>query len=94
MSGREELKATMLNQRKDPRVPGHNKAAVVYISPTADPIMCTVADISKGGLGLTFVSTKGIPDVFEVEIKGEEIRRMCKVAWRQDPHRMGVQLLF
>ena len=80
----------MLEQRKHVRVPGNNKAAVIYAGPGALPIMCTVADISEGGAGLTVVSTTGIPDTFELEIKGEETRRRCRVAWKKDPHRLGV----
>jgi hypothetical protein len=55
--------------------------------------MCTVADISEGGAGLTFVSIAAIPDMFELEIKGETVMRKCKVAWRSEPHRMGVQFI-
>ncbi len=54
------------------------------------PVMCTVADISEGGAGLTFVNIASIPDQFELEIKGETKTRVCKVAWRAEPHRMGV----
>ena len=53
-------------------------------------MMCTVADISEGGAGLTFVSIAGIPDAFELEIKGETKIRNCTVAWRSEPHRIGV----
>jgi len=55
------------------------------------PIMCTLADISDGGAGLTVVDTKDIPDTFELEIKGEDVRRPCKVAWKVAPHRVGVE---
>jgi hypothetical protein len=52
--------------------------------------MCTVADISEGGVGLTVIDVKGVPDQFELEIKGEAGRRLCKVAWRKPPNRLGV----
>jgi hypothetical protein len=55
--------------------------------------MCTVADISEGGAGLTFVSITGIPDAFELEIKGETKLRNRKVAWRSEPHRIGVSFI-
>lgn len=77
------------DQRKYPRMPGNNRAAVIY-SAGHVPIMCTVADISEGGAGLTVVSVAGIPDTFKLEIKGEGRLRSCKVAWRKEPHRMGV----
>lgn len=80
----------MLENRKHVRVPGNNKAAIIHGGAGTSPIMCTVADISEGGAGLTVVSTKGIPDAFELEIKGEQIRRPCRVAWKKDPHRLGV----
>ncbi|MDO8874794.1 MAG: PilZ domain-containing protein [Pseudolabrys sp.] len=79
--------------RKYPRMPGNNRAAVVYIKRHAPPIMCTVADISEGGAGLTFASIAHIPDTFELEIKGEAKIRSCKVAWRAEPYRMGVQFI-
>jgi hypothetical protein len=71
-------------------MPGNNRAAVVYIGAGAPPIMCTVADISEGGAGLTFVNIAGIPDTFKLEIKGEEKIRSCKVAWKKEPHRLGI----
>jgi hypothetical protein len=79
-----------IDNRKSPRMPGNNRAAVIYIAPDAPPIMCTVADISEGGAGLTFVKIAGIPNSFKLEIKGESKTRNCKVAWRNEPHRMGV----
>jgi hypothetical protein len=71
-------------------MPGNNRAAVVYVGKSATPVMCTVADISEGGAGLTFVSIAGIPDRFKLEIKGETKVRWCKVAWKKEPYRMGV----
>ncbi len=79
-----------IDQRKHPRRAANNQAAVVYISAEAQPIMCTVADISVGGAGLTFVNTAGIPNKFKLEIKGEARLRNCRVAWKAEPHRMGV----
>ena len=79
-----------IDQRKHPRRAANNQAAVVYISAEAPPIMCTVADISEGGAGLTFVNTAGIPNKFKLEIKGEARLRNCRVAWKAEPHRMGV----
>ena len=79
-----------VENRKHPRLPGNNRAAVIQAGPGFPPIMCTVADISEGGAGLTVVSTNGIPDKFKLEIKGETTARSCQVAWRKEPHRMGV----
>jgi hypothetical protein len=81
------------DQRKHLRTPGNNRAAIVYVKPNAPPIMCTVADISDGGAGLTFVTISSIPDTFDLEIKGESATRKCKVAWRAEPHRLGVQFI-
>jgi hypothetical protein len=68
----------------------NNRAAIIYSAVGALPIMCTVADISDGGAGLTFVNIAGITDTFKLEIKGETKVRSCKVAWKKEPHRMGV----
>ena len=78
------------DQRKHPRRPGNNQAAVAYISPQSAPIMCTVADISEGGAGLTFSNAAIIPNRFKLEIKGESKLRNCRVAWKSEPHRIGV----
>jgi hypothetical protein len=82
--------AQTMNNRKHDRMPGSNRAAVIWAAGDQGPIMCTVADISDGGAGLTVVSLEGIPDLFQLEIKGEEIRRSCKVAWKKAPNRLGV----
>ena len=82
--------ARVLENRKHVRLPGNNRAGIIHAGPGEPPIMCTLADISEGGAGLTVVSTKGIPDTFELEIKGDAKRRTCKVAWKQEPHRLGV----
>ena len=79
-----------VDQRQYPRTPGNNRAVMAFIKRNLPPVMCTVADISEGGAGLTFVNIAGIPDQFELEIKGETKTRVCKVAWRAEPHRMGV----
>lgn len=76
--------------RKHPRMPGHDRAAVAYISAESAPISCTVVDISEGGAGLTFVNTAIIPNLFKLEIEGENKLRVCKVIWKAEPHRMGV----
>ena len=71
-------------------MPGNNKAAVIYVGPGAVPIMCTVADISEGGVGLTVINVGDVPDTFRLEIKGEDQAPSCRVAWKKPPHRMGV----
>jgi hypothetical protein len=78
----------VIENRKSPRRDGGNRAAVIYAG-GRPPIMCSVADISDGGAGLTVVTINGIPDEFDLHIKGEDNRRRCKVAWKQ-PNRLGV----
>jgi hypothetical protein len=78
------------DKREHVRLPGDNRAAVIYLPRDPQPIMCTVTDISDGGIGLTVISTKAIPDTFILEIKGDHRRRSCTVAWRDDPHHLGV----
>jgi hypothetical protein len=52
--------------------------------------MCTVADISECGVGLTVINVGDVPDTFRLEIKGGDQARSCRVAWKKPPHRMGV----
>jgi hypothetical protein len=78
------------DNRKSPRTSGNNRAAVIYVDAGAPPIMCTVADISNSDAGLTVVNAAGIPDTFKLAIKGETKARSCKVAWKKEPHRLGV----
>jgi hypothetical protein len=80
----------IINNRQHVRLPGNNRAAVIYPGGDHAPIMCTVADISDGGAGLIVISSEDVPDRFQLEIKGEEIRRSCKVAWKKGPNRLGV----
>ena len=82
-----------IDKRQYPRTPGNNQAAIAYIKKDGAPIMCTIADISEGGAGLTFVNIAEMPDTFWVEVKGDTDLRQCKVAWRAAPHRMGVQFV-
>lgn len=70
--------------------PSNSQAAVIYADPAEPRIMCTVADISDGSAGLTFVNITDIPDSFKLEIKGEQKVRSCQVAWKKGPHQMGV----
>jgi hypothetical protein len=80
----------MNDSRRHPRMPGNHRAAVIYAGLGAIPVMCTVADISEGGVGLTVINVDDIPDTFRLEIKGEGKVRSCRVAWKKAPHRMGV----
>ena len=88
-----EAARSSIENRKHVRLPGNNRAGIIHPGRGEAVIMCTLADISEGGAGLTVVSTKGIPDTFELEIKGEDVRRTCKVAWKQEPHRLGVSFV-
>jgi len=51
---------------------------------------CTVSDLSRGGAGLTFASTFGVPRQFQLLIDGETSARHCRVVW-EDGKRLGVQ---
>lgn len=82
-----------VDQRQFPRSPGNNQAAIAFVKKNGKPIMCTVADISEGGAGLTFVNIADIPETFWLEVKGSTSLRKCKVAWRAPPHRIGVQFI-
>jgi hypothetical protein len=51
---------------------------------------CTVSDLSTRGAGLTFASTFGVPNQFQLVIDGEQYARHCRVVWT-DGKRLGVQ---
>jgi len=51
---------------------------------------CTVSDLSTRGAGLTFASTFGVPNQFQLLIDGETYPRHCRVVWT-DGKRLGVQ---
>jgi hypothetical protein len=85
--------AKHIENRKHVRHPGNNRAGIIYPGHGQSPIMCTLIDLSEGGAGLTVINTSTIPDCFELEIKGDDTRRTCKVAWKKEPHRLGVQFL-
>jgi hypothetical protein len=82
-----------MKNRRHIRKSYNNKAAIIYPGDGKTPIMCTVADISDGGAGLTVINLQGIPDLFQLEIKGESTRRSCKVAWKKGPNRLGVSFV-
>jgi hypothetical protein len=88
-----EAAAKSIENRKHVRHPGNNRAGIIYPGRGEPPIMCTLIDISEGGAGLTVVNTRPIPDTFELEIKGDDARRICKIAWKKEPHRLGVQFV-
>jgi hypothetical protein len=81
------------DNRKHVRMSANNKAAVIWAAGGHGPIMCTVADISDGGAGLTVITLEGIPELFHLEIKGETLRRPCKVAWKKEPNSLGVSFI-
>ncbi len=83
-------KARSQENRKHLRVPVDNKAAVIHTGENLFPIMCTVTNMSEGGAGLTVSDMNGVPDNFELEIKGEPVRRSCRVAWKKAPYWLGV----
>ena len=51
---------------------------------------CTVSDLSTRGAGLTFASTFGVPNQFQLLIDGETYARHCRVVWTNGK-RLGVQ---
>jgi hypothetical protein len=79
-----------MENRKSVRNLGSNRAAIIHLAPGQMPIMCTVVDFSDGGAGLTVINVQAVPDQFELEIKGEDVRRICKVVWKKPPNRLGV----
>ena len=81
----------VLSSRKHPRTLCQMPAEII-ISSKVPPIKCMVIDISEGGAGLSLWvgSTLGIPESFELAIKGQTTTRPCRLVWRQ-PHKLGVE---
>ena len=49
---------------------------------------CAARDISPTGARLTIASPIGVPDTFDLAIRGEQVRH-CRVVWRK-PDQIGV----
>jgi hypothetical protein len=70
-----------------------NQVAVIYADDRTQPIVCTIANISGEGAGLTVLNTNAVPEIFELQVEGEPRRRRCKTAWKNPPHHLGVAFI-
>jgi hypothetical protein len=52
-------------------------------------IDCTVRNISETGAALEVVSPLFIPDRFTLFVPSEQLKRLCRIAWRKQK-RIGV----
>jgi hypothetical protein len=55
-------------------------------------IDCTVRNVSASGASLDVVSPVGIPERFTLVVPPDELRRPCRVVWR-NVTRIGVSFL-
>ncbi len=63
-------------------------AMIIFPGHTSD-FDCVVRDLTDEGACLMVPTPLGIPEVFELAIKGEAAMRPCHVAWRK-ADRIGV----
>jgi hypothetical protein len=77
-------------RRKEPR---HRtlKAGLIAFN-RAGTIDCRVRNLSVIGAGLEVASQVGIPDEFTLLIEHQQLKRRCRVVWRQ-PNRLGVEFM-
>jgi hypothetical protein len=78
------------DRRKQPR---HRtlKAGLIAFN-RAGTIECRLRNLSAIGAGLEVASQVGIPDEFLLLVEHEQLKRQCRVVWRQ-PNRMGVEFV-
>jgi hypothetical protein len=58
----------------------------------AGTIECRVRNLSLIGAGLEVASQVGIPDEFMLLVEHEQLKRRCRVIWRQ-PNKLGVEFM-
>jgi hypothetical protein len=77
-------------RRKEPRR-RTLKAGLIAFN-RAGTIECRVRNLSAIGAGLEVASQVGIPDEFMLLVEHEQLKRRCRVIWRQ-PTKLGVEFL-
>ncbi len=55
-------------------------------------IDCTVRNLTDTGASLEVGTPVGIPDTFELSIPLDNLKRKCRVTWRQE-RKIGVQFV-
>ena len=78
----------MLERRREPRTTT-NLRGVVKFGAVGQEIPCTVSDLTQRGAGLSFGTTFGVPQIFQLKIDGETSSRHCRVIWTNGK-RLGV----
>jgi PilZ domain len=78
----------MLLRRREPRAPTRLRGLVKF-GASGHEVSCTVVDLSATGAGLSFATTFGIPQKFQLAIDGDRFIRHCHVMW-SDGRRLGV----
>jgi PilZ domain len=67
------------------------KAAKIMIDGKS-VIDCTVRNLTDTGASLEVGTPVGIPDTFELSIPVDNLKRKCRVTWRQE-RKIGVQFV-
>ena len=70
----------MIEKRTNSRVRTLRSASIIFGG--ASTVDCVVRNLSETGACLEVASPVGIPDDFALQIKPEERKRDCHVAWR------------
>ena len=74
--------------RQDMRVPT-NKKGTIRFGAAGHELPCTVTDLTSLGAGITLVSAFGVPQTFQLKIKGEPEMKHCREVWVKGT-RLGV----
>ena len=80
----------MSENRRAPRLRTLKGGSILFGA--AATIDCVIRNISETGAALEVESPVGIPEEFTLLIKGEIIKRKCRVAWRS-AKRIGVRFI-
>lgn len=68
-----------------------DRAAVIHLG-TGEQIECRLRDVSVSGARLETAERKRLPESFQLVVKGDWQKRLCRVAWRKD-RMVGVEYL-
>jgi hypothetical protein len=68
------------------------KAGEITFAGRSAAIDCMVKNLSDHGAGLDVASPIGIPDEFDLMLKGDHTMRRCRVIWRK-AQKIGVEFV-
>ncbi len=77
-------------RRSSPRLKTFKGGSIIF--ELAPPVDCIIRNMSEHGAGLELKNPAAIPDIFQLLIKPELVKRNCRVVWRAE-NRIGVQFV-